>query len=117
MTEPIYCNLGTGRGFSVKEIIATAEKVAGKKAPVQIWPATRGGCRRAVCRSFARQKVAGMGGQVQGSRGDHSLGVELVREKSEGVCEMKQTGAEIIGWILLVVSLVVGFGMTIFAPI
>lgn len=32
--EPIYCNLGTGRGFSVKEIIATAEKVTGKKAPV-----------------------------------------------------------------------------------
>jgi hypothetical protein len=30
---------------------------------------------------------------------------------------MKQTGAEIIGWILLVVSLAVGFGMTIFAPI
>lgn len=32
--QPIYCNLGTGRGFSVKEIIATAEKVTGKKAPV-----------------------------------------------------------------------------------
>jgi UDP-glucose-4-epimerase GalE len=32
--EPIYCNLGTGRGFSVKEIIVTAEKVAGKKVPV-----------------------------------------------------------------------------------
>jgi UDP-glucose 4-epimerase len=33
--EPIYCNLGTGRGFSVKEIIAAAEKVTGKKAPVK----------------------------------------------------------------------------------
>jgi UDP-glucose 4-epimerase len=30
----IVCNLGTGSGFSVKEIIATAEKVTGKKAPV-----------------------------------------------------------------------------------
>ena len=30
----IVCNLGTGNGFSVKEIIATAEKVTGKKAPV-----------------------------------------------------------------------------------
>src|SRR5690606_26558268 len=30
----IFCNLGTGRGFSVKEIIATAEKVTGKKIPV-----------------------------------------------------------------------------------
>ncbi len=36
--QPIYCNLGTGRGFSVKEIIATAEKVANKKAPVTFGP-------------------------------------------------------------------------------
>jgi UDP-glucose 4-epimerase len=33
-TSPIICNLGTGRGFSVREIIATAEKVTGKKVPV-----------------------------------------------------------------------------------
>lgn len=32
--QPIYCNLGTGNGFSVKEIIRAAEKVTGKKAPV-----------------------------------------------------------------------------------
>jgi len=31
ISHPILCNLGTGRGFSVKEIIATVEKVAGKK--------------------------------------------------------------------------------------
>jgi hypothetical protein len=30
---------------------------------------------------------------------------------------MKPTASEIIGWILLVAALVVGFGMTIFAPI
>src|SRR5688572_4946115 len=36
--EPIYCNLGTGRGFSVKEIIATAERVTGKKVPVTYGP-------------------------------------------------------------------------------
>jgi hypothetical protein len=30
---------------------------------------------------------------------------------------MKQSPTEIIGWILLIVSLAVGFGMTIFAPI
>jgi UDP-glucose 4-epimerase len=40
--QPIYCNLGTGRGFSVKEIIATAEKVAGKKAPVTYGPRRAG---------------------------------------------------------------------------
>jgi UDP-glucose 4-epimerase len=36
--EPIYCNLGTGRGFSVKEIIATAERATGKKVPVSYGP-------------------------------------------------------------------------------
>jgi UDP-glucose-4-epimerase GalE len=40
--EPIYCNLGTGRGFSVKEIIATAEKVTGKRAPVKFGPRRAG---------------------------------------------------------------------------
>lgn len=38
----IQCNLGTGRGFSVKEIIAAAEKVTGKKVPVQ-WGPRRAG--------------------------------------------------------------------------
>ena len=36
--EPIYCNLGTGKGFSVLEIIRTAEKVTGKKVPVTYGP-------------------------------------------------------------------------------
>jgi len=33
--KPILCNLGTGRGFSVKEIIQACERVSGKKAPVE----------------------------------------------------------------------------------
>lgn len=40
--KQIICNLGTGAGFSVKEIIATAEKVAGKKAPVTFGPRRAG---------------------------------------------------------------------------
>jgi UDP-glucose 4-epimerase len=32
--ETVAVNLGTGKGFSVKEIIATAETVTGKKIPV-----------------------------------------------------------------------------------
>jgi UDP-glucose-4-epimerase GalE len=36
--EPIKCNLGTGQGFSVLEIIRTAEKVTGKKVPVTYGP-------------------------------------------------------------------------------
>jgi UDP-glucose 4-epimerase len=40
--QPIFCNLGTGRGFSVKEVIATAEKVTGRKAPVTYGPRRSG---------------------------------------------------------------------------
>jgi UDP-glucose-4-epimerase GalE len=36
--KQLFCNLGTGNGFSVKEIIATAEKVTGKKVPVTYGP-------------------------------------------------------------------------------
>src|SRR4051812_32722051 len=36
--QPIYANLGTGAGFSVKEIIKTAEKVTGKPVPVTYGP-------------------------------------------------------------------------------
>lgn len=38
----IFCNLGTGHGFSVKQIIAAAEKVTGKKAPVTYGPRRAG---------------------------------------------------------------------------
>src|SRR5581483_6209146 len=40
--QPIFANLGTGHGFSVKEIIKTAEKVTGKKAPVTYGPRRAG---------------------------------------------------------------------------
>ena len=40
--KQIFCNLGTGNGFSVKEIIATAEKVTGKKVPVTFGPRRAG---------------------------------------------------------------------------
>jgi UDP-glucose 4-epimerase len=40
--EPTYLNLGTGRGFSVREIIATTEKVTGKKIAVKEGPRRAG---------------------------------------------------------------------------
>jgi len=40
--EPIFCNLGTGNGFSVKEVIAAAEQVTGKKVPVKFGPRRAG---------------------------------------------------------------------------
>ena len=40
--QPIYLNLGTGRGFSNREIIAAVEKVTGKKVPVKEGPRRAG---------------------------------------------------------------------------
>ncbi len=40
--KSIQCNLGTGRGFSVKEVIAAAEKVTGQKVPVHFGPRRAG---------------------------------------------------------------------------
>lgn len=40
--QVIRCNLGTGRGFSVKEIIETAEKVTGRTVPVEYGPRRAG---------------------------------------------------------------------------
>jgi len=40
--DPIFANLGTGAGFSVKEIIATAERVTGQTVPVTYGPRRAG---------------------------------------------------------------------------
>ena len=40
--ESVQCNLGTGVGVSVKEIIAAVEEVTGKKVPVQYGPRRAG---------------------------------------------------------------------------
>jgi UDP-glucose 4-epimerase len=40
--DSIRCNLGTGVGVSVKEIIAAVEEVTGKKVPVQYGPRRAG---------------------------------------------------------------------------
>lgn len=53
--NPIYCNLGTGQGVSVKEIIATVEKVTGQKVPVEYGP-RRAGDAVALFASPARAK-------------------------------------------------------------
>jgi len=42
--------------------------------------------------------------------------MELVQQTSAGVCGMS-TVMEKLGWALLIVSLAVGVGMTIFAPV
>ena len=40
--QTIQCNLGTGNGFSVRQIIAAAEKITGKTVPVEYGPRRAG---------------------------------------------------------------------------
>src|SRR4051812_32282516 len=40
--QSLFCNLGTGNGFSVKQIIATVEKVTNRKVPVKFGPRRAG---------------------------------------------------------------------------
>jgi UDP-glucose 4-epimerase len=40
--KPILCNLGTGNVFSNRQIIAAAEKVTGKKVPIEEKPRRAG---------------------------------------------------------------------------
>jgi UDP-glucose 4-epimerase len=53
--KSIQCNLGTGRGFSVREIIKTAEKVTGKAVPVK-WGPRRAGDAIALYANPAKAK-------------------------------------------------------------
>ena len=54
--QPIFCNLGTGNGFSVKEIIAACERVSGKKVDVKYGP-RRAGDAIALYANPARAKA------------------------------------------------------------
>ncbi|MDP9173391.1 MAG: UDP-glucose 4-epimerase GalE [Planctomycetota bacterium] len=63
--EPIYCNLGTGRGFSVKEIIAAAEKVTGKKPPVAYGPRRAGDAIALYADPSRAKKVLGWGAKIK----------------------------------------------------
>lgn len=58
MREPLIC-LGTGRGMSVKEIIASAETVTGEKVPHHLAPRRRGDPTRLVCGSHLAAQELG----------------------------------------------------------
>ena len=57
--EPIIANLGTGRGFSVLEIIKTVEKVTGKKVPVSYGPRRPGDAIEAYADPSHAKEVLG----------------------------------------------------------
>jgi UDP-glucose-4-epimerase GalE len=57
--ETTAVNLGTGRGFSVKEIIQTAESVAGQTVPVQYGPRRAGDPSDLICNPAKAKRVLG----------------------------------------------------------
>jgi UDP-glucose-4-epimerase GalE len=61
-------NLGTGRGFSVKEIIATAEQVAGKSIPVTYGPRRAGDPPELVANPAKAEQVLGWEAQIKDPR-------------------------------------------------
>ena len=54
-----FFNLGTGKGFSVKEVINEAEKVTGKKVPVKMGPRRAGDPPELVARSSKAMETLG----------------------------------------------------------
>ncbi len=55
----IALNLGTGRGYSVYEIVRMIEEVAGKKLPLQIKPRREGDVAQTVADPSSSQAVLG----------------------------------------------------------
>ncbi|MFZ4768385.1 MAG: UDP-glucose 4-epimerase GalE [Roseimicrobium sp.] len=61
-------NLGTGRGFTVKEIITTAEEVTGKTIPVTYGPRRAGDPPELVCNPAKAKEVLGWEAQYKDPR-------------------------------------------------
>jgi UDP-glucose 4-epimerase len=57
--ESTAVNLGTGRGFSVREIISTAEEVTGKKVPISYGPRRAGDPSELICNPAKAKAVLG----------------------------------------------------------
>ncbi|MCR5259571.1 MAG: UDP-glucose 4-epimerase GalE [Desulfovibrio sp.] len=57
--KSVICNLGNGKGFSVKEMIETARKVTGHPLPVVVTPRRPGDPARLVASSDRARKVLG----------------------------------------------------------
>lgn len=66
--ESTAVNLGTGRGFSVKEIIAVAEEVTGQKAPVNYGPRRAGDPPELICNPAKAKAVLGWEAQHKDPR-------------------------------------------------
>ncbi len=83
--QQMHYNLGIGRGYSVREVIAAVEAVTGKKVPIKEGPhACRGsaGIGRLVGQDSAR---AGLDAALHRHQGNRRERVELAQSASEGL--------------------------------
>ncbi len=83
--KQLLYNLGTGRGYSVREVIRAAEEVTGKKVPVKEGPRRPGDPPALVAASEKVQRELGWKTALHGHQVDHRNSVELASRPSEGV--------------------------------
>jgi len=63
--QQMFLNLGTGRGFSVKEIIRAAEAGDGKKVPVVMGPRRPGDAVALLCDPTRAKKMLGWEAKIK----------------------------------------------------
>jgi len=80
-------NLGTGRGYSVREVIAAAEEVTGKKVPVVVGPRRAGDPPVLVAASEKVQRELGWRPKVTDLRSVVENRLEVASGASEGYAE------------------------------
>ena len=66
--ETTAVNLGTGNGFSVKQIIDTAEQVTGRKVPINYGPRRAGDPPELICNPAKAKTVLGWEAQYKDPR-------------------------------------------------
>ena len=88
-------NLGTGRGYSVREVIRPSEEVTGKKVPVKEGPRRAGDPPVLVASSDEDSARAGLAAAVHRVEGDRRDGVELAPDPSARLQEITIA----VGWV------------------
>lgn len=83
----IRCNLGTGRGFSVKEIIETAEKVTGRTVPVEYGPRRAGDAISLFADPSAAKKLLGWEARYKDPADIIRTAWQWVEKNPDGYCE------------------------------
>ena len=88
----LVCNLGTGKGYSVLDVLHAYEKACGRALPYSIAPPAAGRRGGLLGRPGQGQRGAGLGGQVR-HRGDVCRLLELAAPQPQRAMEAEWIGA------------------------